>query len=409
MLRNEFDVEMKLIINILLLLSLSTSVPVWAQTETAMAQTEPIETQTEVAAVEATEVVSEATEVSEEPSEELDVKSVVLDHIADSYEWHICTIGERHITVPLPVIVRSEAGKWYCFSSNRLHHGHSYEGFRIADEGAYAGKVVEQMADGEQVRPIDLSITKTVAGLLVNCAVLLLIVLGVARRYRNDKPDTKAKGGLAGVLEMVIESVMEGIIIPCVGPNYRKFAPYLLSAFFFIFINNLMGLIPIFPAGANVTGNISVTFVLAMATFFAVNLFGTRDYWKEIFWPEVPTWLKVPIPIMPAIEFIGLFTKPFSLMIRLFANILAGHAIILILTCIVFATAKLGAAVNGAMSAVSVILSIFMNCLELLVAFLQAFVFTMLSAVFIGAAQHSEEHEHGHEHETKQIENTTNN
>ena len=409
MLRNEFDVEMKLIINILLLLSLSASVPVWAQTETAMAQTEPIETQTEVAAVEATEVVSEATEVSEEPSEELDVKSVVLDHIADSYEWHICTIDERHITVPLPVIVRSEAGKWYCFSSNRLHHGHSYEGFRIADEGAYAGKVVEQMADGEQVRPIDLSITKTVAGLFVNCVVLLLIVLGVARRYRNDKPDTKAKGGLAGVLEMVIESVMEGIIIPCVGPNYRKFAPYLLSAFFFIFINNLMGLIPIFPAGANVTGNISVTFVLAMATFFAVNLFGTRDYWKEIFWPEVPTWLKVPIPIMPAIEFIGLFTKPFSLMIRLFANILAGHAIILILTCIVFATAKLGAAVNGAMSAVSVILSIFMNCLELLVAFLQAFVFTMLSAVFIGAAQHSEEHEHGHEHETKQIENTTNN
>ena len=409
MLRNEFDVEMKLIINILLLLLLSASVPVWAQTETAMAQTEPIEIQTEVAAVEATEVVSEATEVSEEPSEELDVKSVVLDHIADSYEWHICTIGERHITVPLPVIVRSEAGKWYCFSSNRLHHGHSYEGFRIADEGAYAGKVVEQMADGEQVRPIDLSITKTVAGLFVNCAVLLLIVLGVARRYRNDKPDTKAKGGLAGVLEMVIESVMEGIIIPCVGPNYRKFAPYLLSAFFFIFINNLMGLIPIFPAGANVTGNISVTFVLAMATFFAVNLFGTRDYWKEIFWPEVPTWLKVPIPIMPAIEFIGLFTKPFSLMIRLFANILAGHAIILILTCIVFATAKLGAAVNGAMSAVSVILSIFMNCLELLVAFLQAFVFTMLSAVFIGAAQHSEEHEHGHEHETKQIENTTNN
>jgi F-type H+-transporting ATPase subunit a len=166
-----------------------------------------------------------------------------------------------------------------------------------------------------------------------------------------------------------------------------------------------MGLIPIFPAGANVTGNIAVTLVLAMATFFAVNIFGTRDYWKEIFWPEVPTWLKVPIPIMPAIEFIGLFTKPFSLMIRLFANILAGHAIILILTCIVFATAELGAAVNGAMSAVSVVLSIFMNCLELLVAFLQAFVFTMLSAVFIGAAQHTEEHEH----ETKQIENNTNN
>ena len=389
---------MRFVINILVLLSLLAVEPVWAQTEEAVSAV----VQTEAEAQ--TEVVEQAIEASEQ-GEELDVKQVVLSHIADSYEWHICSVGERHISVPLPVIVRSQSGEWHCFSSSKLHHGHEYEGFSIAEEGAYAGKIVEQTADGEQIRPIDLSITKTVAGLFVNCAVLLLIVLCVARRYRNDQHDTKAKGGLAGVLEMVIESVMDGIIIPCVGPNYRKFAPYLLTAFFFIFINNLMGLIPIFPAGANVTGNIAVTLVLAMATFFAVNIFGTKDYWKEIFWPEVPTWLKVPIPIMPAIEFIGLFTKPFSLMIRLFANIMAGHAIILILTCIVFATAKMGAAVNGAMSAVSVLLSIFMNCLELLVAFLQAFVFTMLSAVFIGAAQHTEEHEH----ETKQIENNTNN
>lgn len=387
---------MRLWINILLLCALSIACPAWGQESIDYAQSEA------VAAV-AAEEPEHAEPMAEEQG--IDVKTVVLDHIADSYEWHICTVGEHHVTIPLLVIVRSQSGEWHCFSSSHLHAGHEYEGFRIADEGEYAGKIVEQTAEGEVVRPIDLSITKTVAGLFVNCAVLLLIVLGVARRYRNDQPDAKAKGGLAGVLEMVIDSVMEGIIIPCVGPNYRKFAPYLLTAFFFIFVNNLMGLIPIFPAGANVTGNISVTLVLAMATFFAVNVFGTRDYWKEIFWPEVPTWLKVPIPIMPAIEFIGLFTKPFSLMIRLFANILAGHAIILILTCIVFATAKLGAAVNGAMSAVSVVLSIFMNCLELLVAFLQAFVFTMLSAVFIGAAQHSEEHEH----ETKQIENNINN
>lgn len=387
---------MRLWINILLLCALSIACPAWGQEAIDYAQSEA------VAAV-AAEVPEHAEPLVEE--QELNVKEVVLGHITDSYEWHICTVGEHHVTIPLLVIVRSQSGEWHCFSSSHLHAGHEYEGFRIADEGKYAGKIVEQTAEGEVVRPIDLSITKTVVGLFVNCAVLLLIVLGVARRYRNDQPDAKAKGGLAGVLEMVIDSVMEGIIIPCVGPNYRKFAPYLLTAFFFIFVNNLMGLIPIFPAGANVTGNISVTLVLAMATFFAVNVFGTRDYWKEIFWPEVPTWLKVPIPIMPAIEFIGLFTKPFSLMIRLFANILAGHAIILILTCIVFATAELGAAVNGAMSAVSVVLSIFMNCLELLVAFLQAFVFTMLSAVFIGAAQHSEEHEH----ETKQIENNINN
>ena len=389
---------MRFAINILVLLSLLAVEPVWAQAEEAVSAVVQTEAEAQTEAVEA------AIEASEQ-GEELDVKQVVLSHIADSYEWHICSVGERHISVPLPVIVRSQSGEWHCFSSSKLHHGHQYEGFHIAEEGAYAGKIVEQTADGEQIRPLDFSITKTVAGLFVNCAVLLLIVLCVARRYRNDQHDSKAKGGLAGVLEMVIESVMDGIIIPCVGPNYRKFAPYLLTAFFFIFVNNLMGLIPIFPAGANVTGNIAVTLVLAMATFFAVNIFGTKDYWKEIFWPEVPTWLKVPIPIMPAIEFIGLFTKPFSLMIRLFANILAGHAIILILTCIVFATAKMGAAVNGAMSAVSVVLSIFMNCLELLVAFLQAFVFTMLSAVFIGAAQHTEEHEH----ETKQIENNTNN
>ena len=384
---------MNRLVGILFALVLMYTCPTWGQEAIAVA--EPM--------TEAQEAIAEAEPLVEE--QEHNVKEVVLGHITDSYEWHICTVGEHHVTIPLPVIVRSESGEWHCFSSSHLHAGHEYEGFRIADEGKYAGKIVEQTAEGEVVRPIDLSITKTVAGLFVNCAVLLLIVLGVARRYRNDQPDAKAKGGLAGVLEMVIDSVMEGIIIPCVGPNYRKFAPYLLTAFFFIFVNNLMGLIPIFPAGANVTGNISVTLVLAMATFFAVNVFGTRDYWKEIFWPEVPTWLKVPIPIMPAIEFIGLFTKPFSLMIRLFANILAGHAIILILTCIVFATAELGAAVNGAMSAVSVVLSIFMNCLELLVAFLQAFVFTMLSAVFIGAAQHSEEHEH----ETKQIENNINN
>ena len=384
---------MNRLVGILFALVLMYTCPTWGQEAIAVA--EPM--------TEAQEAIAVAEPLVEE--QELNVKEVVLGHITDSYEWHICTVGEHHVTIPLLVIVRSQSGEWHCFSSSHLHAGHEYEGFRIADEGKYAGKIIEQTAEGEVVRPIDLSITKTVAGLFVNCAVLLLIVLGVARRYRNDQPDTKAKGGLAGVLEMVIDSVMEGIIIPCVGPNYRKFAPYLLTAFFFIFVNNLMGLIPIFPAGANVTGNISVTLVLAMATFFAVNVFGTRDYWKEIFWPEVPTWLKVPIPIMPAIEFIGLFTKPFSLMIRLFANILAGHAIILILTCIVFATAELGAAVNGAMSAVSVVLSIFMNCLELLVAFLQAFVFTMLSAVFIGAAQHSEEHEH----ETKQIENNINN
>ena len=147
--------------------------------------------------------------------------------------------------------------------------------------------------------------------------------------------------------------------------------------FFFIFVNNLMGLIPFFPGGANVSGNIAVTLVLALCTFLAVNLFGTREYWKEIFWPEVPAWLKVPVPMMPAIELVGIFTKPFALMIRLFANMMAGHAVILSLTCVIFVTVSMGAAVNASMTFVSVLFSIFMNLLELLVAFLQAYVFTI--------------------------------
>lgn len=148
-----------------------------------------------------------------------------------------------------------------------------------------------------------------------------------------------------------------------------------------------MGLIPFFPAGANVTGNIAVTMILAIATFLAVNIFGSGHYWKDIFWPDVPVWLKAPIPIIPLIEFIGILTKPFALMIRLFANMMAGHAVILSLTCVIFVTVKMGMVTNASMTVVSVAFMIFMNCLELLVAFLQAYVFTMLSAVFIGLAQ----------------------
>ena len=332
----------------------------------------------------------------EEAEQEIVVKDIVLDHISDSYEWHIGKFGERHVSIPLPVILYSQQQGWKVFSSSHLHHGEAYEGFTIASEGDYKGKIVELLPDGSSVKPFDISITKTVAGLLINSTIVILLILGAARHYRNRKVTSAAPGGLAAVVEMLVESLVNDIIKPCVGPNYRKFAPYLLTAFTFIFINNLMGLIPIFPAGSNVTGNIAATLVLAVATFLVTNIYGTKHYWKDVLWPEVPTWLKAPIPIMPAIEVIGLFTKPFALMIRLFANIMAGHSVILILTCIVFVTVKMGAAVNASMTLVSVFLGIFMNCLELLVAFLQAYVFTMLSSVFIGMAQEGADHkEHG--------------
>ncbi len=189
-------------------------------------------------------------------------------------------------------------------------------------------------------------------------------------------------------MEMFITALVNDIIKPSIGDNYRKFTPFLLTLFFFILLNNIMGLIPIFPGGANVTGNISITFVLAFCSFVAINVFGSREYWKEIIWPDVPIWMKAPpFPILPIIEFFGIFIKPFALMIRLFANIFAGHTIILVLSSLIFITATLGFAINAGMTIVSILFSVFMLFLELLVAFIQAYIFTMLSSMFIGFAQ----------------------
>lgn len=331
---------------------------------------------------------------AEKSDSDVNIKEIVLGHIMDSYEWHITTVGEKHITIPLPIIVHSKTTGWHTFFSSKFHHSDSYQGFSIAKEGKYEGKIIETAPDGTQIRPLDISLTKTALGIIINSIVVILLIMVTSRWYRRHEILKEAPKGFVGVMEMLINSILEGVIIPCVGSNYAKFAPYLLTAFFFIFVNNIMGLIPFFPGGANVTGNIAVTLVLAVATFFVVNIFGTKSYWKDVFWPDVPIFLKAPLPIMPLIEFVGLFTKPFALMIRLFANIMAGHSVLLILTCIVFATAKMGVGINASMSAVSVLFSIFMDLLELLVAFIQAYVFTMLSAVFIGLAQHNDNEKH---------------
>ncbi len=327
--------------------------------------------------------------------EKVDAKEIVFHHIQDAYEWHITTWGDHHITVSLPVIVYSKQTGWHVFSSARLLHAESetYEGFKIATEGDYEGKVVEVRTGGQELRPFDISITKTVLALFINSLIVVGVILYTARWYKRRSPESPAPKGFVGCMEMLIMMVEEDVIKSCVGKDYKKFSPYLLTAFFFIFVNNIMGLIPVFPGGGNVTGNIAVTMILALCTFLAVNLFGTKEYWKEILWPEVPTWLKVPVPLMPAIELFGIFTKPFALMIRLFANIMAGHSIILALTSIVFVTAGMGAVISTSMTVVSVLFCIFMNCVEVLVAFIQAYVFTMLSAVFIGMARAEGHHE----------------
>lgn len=326
---------------------------------------------------------SSATAQEEEP----DVKNIVIEHISDCYWWHIAGSDTKDVTLALPVILHSRNTGWHCFSSRHLMNGASYEGFSIASDGNYEGKIVESGLDGTEIRPLDLSITRTVAALLINSSLVIVLILVAARWYRKKRTGYQVPQGFTGMMEAAIDALVENLIKPCVGANWRQFAPYLLTVFFFIFINNLMGLIPFFPGGVSVTGNIAVTFVLALASFLIINIFGSREYWKDIFWPDVPTWLKVPVPLIPLLEFIGIFTKPFALMIRLFTNMLAGHAVILCLVCVIFVTVKMGPVINTSMTVVSVLFNIFMNCLELLVAFLQAYVFTMLSGVFIGLAQ----------------------
>ena len=320
----------------------------------------------------------------------VNVGELLFGHIGDSYGWHITDWNGKHVTVPLPCIVRSSTG-WHVFMSSRVEHGHEYEGLFIAEEGRYADKIVERGADGEHLRPFDISITKNVCSLMFTGILLILLVLCAARWYRRHDAMEEAPDGFTGLVEMMVMMVNDDLIKPSVGEKeYRKYAPYLLTAFFFIFISNLLGIVPFFPGGANVTGNIAVTMVLALCTFIAVNLFGNRHYWKEILWPDVPVFLKFPIPIMQTIELFGLVAKPFSLMVRLFANIMAGHAMILGLVSVIFVTVKLGPVINGSMTLITMLFGVFMDCLELLVAFIQAYVFTMLSAVFIGMSRQTE-------------------
>ncbi len=321
---------------------------------------------------------------------DVDVSEMLFGHIGDSYGWHITDWNGKHITIPLPCIVRSSTG-WHVFMSSKIEHGHEYEGLFVATEGRYEDKIVERGPDGELTRPFDISITKNVASLFFSAILLISMVLGAAGWYRRHDAREETPGGFTGLVEMMVMMVNDDLIKPSIGEKeYRKYAPYLLTAFFFIFISNLLGIVPFFPGGANVTGNIAVTMVLALCTFFAVNVFANGHYWKDILWPDVPIMLKFPIPMMQIIEIFGMFTKPFSLMVRLFANILAGHAMILGLVSVIFITVKLGPLINGSMTAITVLFGVFMDALELLVAFIQAYVFTMLSAVFIGLSRQEE-------------------
>lgn len=387
---------------------------------------------------------------AQKEEESLDVKEIMFEHLLDGYGWEV-PFSHSH-RMPLPVIVRAEDHSWHCFSSAGLtaavndtvggevhseiepvvktieRDGKTYR-FLIAKVSTHKDKVVQifplsaadekdlaakladvkktgdvdsgaQVVDGyvyydgayyREYRPLDISITKNVAALFIAVLIVMLLVFGLVRYYKKN--GMRAPRGGMGFFEMLVGFVYYDTIKASLGENTRKFAPYLLTVFFFILVMNLVGLIVIFPGGANLTGNIAVTLVLALCTFIITNVFGTKHYWKEIFWPDVPLFLKFPLPIMQVIEVFGIFTKPAALCVRLFANMMGGHMIVITLTLLIFIVGAFGAAVAGMTTVISVLFSVFMLLLDVLVSFIQAYVFTLLSSLFISMAQvHEEEH-----------------
>jgi F-type H+-transporting ATPase subunit a len=318
---------------------------------------------------------------------------MIIEHISDAYEWHIITVGDTHVSIYLPVILYDE-GEWKFFMSSKFHHGHeSYEGYFISKVDANAGKVVKLDAEGHEIRPtLDISITKNVVAIFLSMAFMIIIFISVAKSYTKRKGH--APKGLQSFVEPIIIFVRDDIAKASIGEKkYEKYLPFLLTIFFFILINNILGIIPIFPGGANVTGNIGVTGVLALFTFVITTFSGNKNYWTHIInAPGVPWWLKIPVPLMPVVELMGVFTKPFVLMVRLFANITAGHIIILGFISLIFIFGEMSTGLGFGVSVVSVGFTIFMDFLELLVAFIQAYVFTLLSALYFGMATEEAHH-----------------
>ena len=336
--------------------------------------------------------------------EKFNAGEMIIEHILDSYEWHIFTWKKHEVSVYLPVIIFNE-GRCYTFSSKVFRDNDTYVTvnkknsedivFAIPKNGKYKGKIVILNADGTQKRPIDISITKNVMALFITCTIMVVLFLLVAKAYRQR--GEKAPKGLQSLFEMLIVYVRDDIARKAINEKHvDRYLPYLITVFFFIFINNLLGLIPIFPFGANITGNIAVTAVLALFTFFITNLLGNKEYYKDIFnTPGVPWFLKFPLPLMPIIETVGCFTKPFVLAIRLFANITAGHIVLLGFISSIFIVAEISAMGGAAMSVFSLILAIFVDVIEILVAYIQAYVFTLLSALYFGMASKEHQHQHG--------------
>lgn len=315
----------------------------------------------------------------------------IFDHIQDSYSWHVFTYKGHHYSIPLPIIVYSKHQGLVSFWSSKIAHGHRYKNFIIASEGEFADKIIEVNEHGEFVaRPFDISLTKNVAAIIICGVFMIILFISVAKTYKRR--EGMPPKGMQSLLEPLILFIRDDIAKNSIGEHsYEKYTPFLLTIFFFILFNNLLGLVPIFPGGANVTGNITVTMALALTTFITTTFTGNKNYWKHIFNPPgVPWWLKLPLPLIPFIELIGVIIKPFVLMIRLFANISAGHIIVLGFFSLIFIFGNMDPKLGYVVSPLSIAFTIFMSMLELLVAFIQAYVFTILSAIYFGMASESD-------------------
>lgn len=320
--------------------------------------------------------VTETVHEAEEESEELNVGEKTIHHVLDDYFFEFSHSAVIH----LPVIVYSPETGWNVFSSARFVEGHhlvAYNGFEINHED----HKIHLVSTGE--RAFSLSITKNVVMILLDAILLIWVLTSVAKAYRRNAG--KAPSGLQSLIEPIILFVRDEVVKPNIGPRYEKFLPYMLTLFFFILFGNLLGLL---PGAGNAMGNIGVTCVLAILTFILTNINGNRHYWAHIFWtPGVPLLLR---PIIILVEVIGIFTKPISLMVRLFVAITAGHIVLLSLICLIFIFRSIWVGVG------STVIVLFIDLIELMVAGIQAYVFTLFSSLYIGMA--IAEHEHHEEH-----------
>ena len=351
--------------------------------------------------------------------EKMDAGEIIVDHVLDAHEFHLLTIKNeenpkesKHITIPLPVILYQPGKGLNIFMSSRFHHGEeAHNGYLMLEkefmrehgldtvkdakkQPAYqAGKIYATDAAGMpdlNTKIYDFSLTKNTSQMLLALGLLLFLMLSVAKKYKNGQGVNNAPKGWQNALEPVITFVRDDVAKPNLGKKYKTYLPFLLTAFFFILINNIFGLI---PGAANVTGNIAFTFVLGIISFIVILVSTNKHYWKHIFWPPVPHGVK---PILIPVEILGIFTKPFALIIRLFANMLAGHIIILSFICLIFIMGAMKAALGWGTSPLFIALAVFIYLLEVLVAFIQAYIFTNLTAVFIGQAFEGGHNDEGH-------------